>query len=120
VAGTVLAAAAGPVAGVAVAQGGGCASCSQYTDPLAGLTTTTTHTTPRPVTTTTTIAPMTTTPPPISSTPVVTSAAPASVTQAATAGSTRTLPFTGLDDLLLGAIGAGMAGAGLLVRRRVV
>jgi hypothetical protein len=99
----------------------------QYIDPLAGNTTpTASHpppATPAPVAS----APASSAPAPASSaapaasTAVQTASDPAPPSSAATAttaaASQPTLPFTGLNVWMCAAVGAGMVGAGLALRR---
>lgn len=105
-------------ASVALADSGPSAGDQQYVDPLSGSSshhTSTTHTTTAPASA----------PAPVASTPTSTaSAATATATATASASTTtgatgRTLPFTGYDTPLAVALGAGLAGGGLLLRRRL-
>jgi hypothetical protein len=104
-------------AGPAFSQGGTSTSAGdqQYVDPLTG-TTTSSHTSPPA------------SPPPAASaasgsssshqaSPTTTSSSASTASSAGPAG--RTLPFTGMNIEVLAAVGAGLLGAGLLLRRAV-
>lgn len=107
-----LALLAGPA--VALAQGGGSAGDQQYTDPFGSTTKTSqTHT----QTQTETVA----TPPPVSTTPApATTAATTdgSTTAVATAATSKTLPYTGLDLWTVAGVGLTLTASGLLIRSR--
>jgi hypothetical protein len=126
----VLAALGLAVPAATLAAGGGSAGDQQYTDPFAGTPhpagSTHTATTPPPTTTpaptTTAPAPAASTPAPAPSTTPLPAAPPATaVTSTASAPTTArptTLPFTGYDSWLAGALGVAMIGAGVILRRR--
>jgi hypothetical protein len=83
----------------------------QYTDPLANTTTTTaTHTTAPPPVTTPATAPQYTAP--------ATTAADPTTTTTSTITSSKTLPFTGYDAWLGGALGVFLVAGGVAIRRR--
>jgi hypothetical protein len=109
---------------VALANGPS-AGDNQYTDPLAGTkttkSTTTATTAPQPTTT-----PQTTTTPAapspgstgsLSSSPPTATSSSASTTTGASSSHSGTLPMTGFDAWLGLAVGAGLIGAGVAVRR---
>ncbi len=97
----------------ALASGGTTTSAGdqQYFDPLTNTNTTPAPSTSPPASPSTTPSP---TPPPSTSQPVAPSPATASTTPG-DAG--RTLPYTGLNVGLVAAVGLGLLGAGLLLRR---
>lgn len=105
------------------AGGGGSAGDNQYTDPFANShsATSATATSPAPATTSSspaTVAPTTTSAPP-APTPTVSTPAPTATLATGTAGATpRTLPYTGFDGLLAGALGVGLITGGAALRRR--
>jgi hypothetical protein len=88
---------------------GGSAGDSQYVDPLGCPTTSTTSTstTPPPTTTTGTA----TTP------PATVASATTTTSSAATGHDPKSLPRTGLDVWAAVALGAGLLGAGIVIRR---
>jgi hypothetical protein len=104
---------------IALAGSGSSAGDSQYVDPLAA---TATH--PHSSTTPSSSTPSGSVPTPpaasVTSSPtasVSTATTPAAPTSATTSTAPRTLPFTGIDTWLVAAVGAGLAGAGLVLRR---
>jgi hypothetical protein len=125
----VLGAVALAVPAATLASGGGSAGDNQYTDPFAHTTSTasapaTTSTAAAPQTTTT-AAPVTSTPAPVTTTPAA-PAATATAVPTATADATtapvtngsvsRSLPYTGYDSLLAGALGVALLAAGIGLR----
>jgi LPXTG-motif cell wall-anchored protein len=118
----VLAAAGGPTSAVALADSGPSAGDNQYVDPLAGTSTTKSKTsTTHSATGTTPAAPTSTisATPAVTPAPVATTATSTATTAATTATSTdASLPRTGDDTWLIAVLGVGMAGAGVVLRRR--
>jgi hypothetical protein len=90
---------------------GGSAGDSQYVDPL-GCPTTSTSTTPPPTTPPPTTTTGTATPP-----PAIVASATATASSAATGHDPKSLPRTGLDVWAAVALGAGLLGAGIVIRR---
>jgi LPXTG-motif cell wall-anchored protein len=104
---------------VTVAAGGGSAGDQQYTDPFAASTKTSTSTPAPPPATTS--APVATTPAPAAApatatTPTATIASPTPTTAATS--SHGSLPYTGYDSWVAGAVGAVLVAGGLGLRRR--
>jgi hypothetical protein len=124
----VLVALALAVPAATLAAGGGSAGDQQYTDPFAATSTPTSTHTATP--TTTPPAPATTAPPPTvatstqplapaaTATPAATTPAPATPEPTATTARPTTLPFTGYDSWLAGALGMAMVVGGITLRRR--
>jgi len=92
----------------------------QYTDPLGNTTTSTTTTTHQPAP-----PPVTTAPPPVTTAPATvpqftapatTAPDPTTTTTAVSAG--KTLPYTGYDAWIGGALGVFLVAGGIAVRRR--
>ena len=92
----------------------GSAGDSQYVDPL-GCPTTSTSTTPLPTTT-----PPTTTPAAQHTPTPAATVATATGTAADPKSSHATLPYTGLDVWPAIALGAGLLGAGIVLRRSIL
>lgn len=109
---------------VALADSGPSAGDNQYLDPLAS---TTPAAKPKTVTTPTSTGTATTTPAPTTTPPASTqtqtssataTGATASPTATTSGAASRTLPYTGYEAWLVIGVGAGIAGAGVAIRRR--
>jgi len=103
------------VPAASLASGGGSAGDQQYTDPFANTTTAKSTTTAPAATSTATPAPATA---PASAPAPVTPTATAAATTTSTTVAPSTLPFTGFDSRLAGALGVSMIAGGMILRRR--